>query len=57
MTLPISFQGSRKCPVVVQKSVYKSNTAQLAKMERSKELSEGHGEKMLANISEKLKQD
>ena len=35
VTLPISFQGSRKCPVVVQKSVYKSNTAQLAKMDRS----------------------
>ena len=26
VTLPISFQGSRKCPVVVQKSVYKPNT-------------------------------
>ena len=55
VVLPASRRGARKCLVPIPRAIMHSNPAQLAKMDRSKEFSDVHGEKMLASITEKLK--
>ena len=57
VTLPISFDSQQRCKYDMRKIVNQPNPAQLSKMDRSKEFSNIHGDKMLANISEKIKKD
>ena len=55
IVLPASRKGIRRCPAPIPKVIMHSKPAQLAKMDRSKYFSEVHGEKMLKDITEKLK--
>ena len=55
--IPISFNSVPKCKSLVQKSVQKSNPAQLLKMDRCIDFSNIHGEKSLADITAKLVKD
>ena len=57
ISLPISFNASHKCQALVHNLVSKPNPAQLSNMDRCKEFSDIHGEKMPAEISEKIKKD
>ena len=55
--LPLFFNPSPQCQSFVQKPVYKTNPAQLMKMDRCIAFSNIHGEKALADITAKLIKD
>ena len=55
VTLPLSFHSEVKC--LSTEELEDASIPRLAKMERAIAYSETHGEKMLKEISEKLKKD